>query len=98
MLVPVGCKYETTVSLVYKDVTVPQGYQTDGITYKLRVLGLFYNKFDPRYIKAAVFHDYLVQQGNWELANQYFEELLPGDFRSKVMVVAVKLYRKFVEW
>lgn len=97
MLKPVWDKYETTAPLAYKEATVPQGYQTDGITYKLRVLGLFYNKFDPRYITAAVFHDYLVQQGDWELANQYFEELLPGDFRSKMMVLAVKIYRKWAE-
>jgi hypothetical protein len=97
MLKPVRDKYETTAPLVYKEATVPQGYRTDGITYKLRVLGLFYDKFDPRYIKAVLFHDYLVQQRNWELANQYFEELLPGDFRSKVMVLAVKVYRKWVE-
>lgn len=94
MFKPVGNKYETTAPLVYKKTIVPQGFQTDGITYKLRAVGLFLNKFDPRYIIAAVFHDYLVDQGDWELANQYFEELLPGDTRSKIMVASVKVYRK----
>lgn len=93
MLKPVGNKYETTAPLVYKKATVPQGFQTDGITYKLRLVGLFINKFDPRYITAAIVHDYLTDKGDWELANKYFEELLPNDFRSKCMVLAVKIYR-----
>ena len=57
---------------------------------------MFINKFDPRYITAAIVHDYLVEQDEWGLANKYFEELLPNDFRSKCMVLAVKIYRIFI--
>jgi len=96
MLSPKGNKYVTTAPLVYKDVIVPAGYETDGITYKLRVAGLFINKFDPRYITAAIVHDYMTDNDEWELGNQYFEEILPNDFRSKVMVLGVKFYRWYI--
>ena len=95
MITPCGDKYALTVPLVYKDVEIPIGYTTDGITYKLRVVGLFINKFDPRYIKAAIVHDYLVDLDDWEKANLYFEELLPVTYRSKLMVLGVKAYRWF---
>lgn len=97
MLIPNGDKYELTQDLVYKDVTVPKGYLTDGISYKLRVLALFINKFDPRYIVAAIVHDYLTDLGDWDKGNKYFEELLPEDLRSKVMVIGVKGYAAVIK-
>ena len=93
MLSPDGKYYVLVDDFVYKNVVVPKGFKTDGITYKLRLIGLFINKFDPRYIEAAIVHDYLTGEGDWELANEYFEEMLPSGFRSKTMVVGVKLYR-----
>jgi hypothetical protein len=94
MLKPNGKKYELLYDLSYKKCVVPKGTTTDGITYKLRIAGLFFNKFDPRYIEAVIVHDYLTEQGDWDKANRYFEELLPNDFRSRLMVLGVKLYRK----
>ena len=91
-LEPAGKKYKLSEAVTYQDVTIPEGYLTDRITYKFRFVGIFISKYDPRYIKAVLFHDYLVDQGDWVKANQVFKELLPNDFRSKVMIVAVKLY------
>ena len=93
MLEPFKDKYRLTKELVYKDITVPVGYFTDGISYKLRMFALFINRFDPRYIKAAIVHDYLTDLNDWEKANQYFEELLPNDWRKPLMVSGVKIYR-----
>ena len=96
MLKPAGNRYELTDPLVYKSCRVPKGFKTDGITYKLRLAALFINRFDPRYIKAAIVHDYLVEMGDWHRANHYFAELLPdNDWRSKVMIKAVRFYRRF---
>lgn len=94
MIEPHGDRYKTTKVLTYKDCTVPKGTPTDGISYKFRLLGIFINKFDPRFIKAVIFHDHLTDIGDWDRGNRYFEELLPVHWLSPLMVKGVKLYRK----
>lgn len=96
MIEPSGKKYKLTKELVYKDVTVPVGYETDGISYKFRLVGIFINKFDPMYIEAVIVHDYLTDLGDWERANRYFEEMLPDTLTARSMVIGVKLYRKLI--
>lgn len=100
MLRPSGKKYATTNLLSYDGIKVPAGYETDGISYKFRLLGIFLNRFDPRYIHAVIFHDYIIDvMGDWELANRVFAELLPDDSDdddlSRKMIKAVRLYRWF---
>lgn len=95
MLAPKGNKYALTCDYTYKDVTVPKDYLTDGISYKFRFIGLFISRFDPRYIEAAIVHDYLTDLGRWELANKYFEEMLPDTAIKPLMVKAVRMYAKF---
>ena len=96
LLKPAEYRYELVEDYMYKDTVIPAGYRTDGISYKLRVVALFINRFDPRYIKAAIVHDWLTDQGDWEKANRYFEELLPdNDWRVKLMVAGVTMYAKF---
>jgi hypothetical protein len=96
MLKPNGDRYELTEQIVHRNCVVPAGYKTDGVSYKLRVFALFVNKFDPRYIKAAVVHDYMVDRGEWELGNKYFEQLLPiNDWRATAMIWAVDKYAKW---
>jgi len=94
MLKPVHNGYALTENYVYKDIAVPKGYVTDGISYKFRFVGILINKYDHRYIKAAIVHDWLTDLGDWDKANQYFEELLPETLTAKVMVKAVKIYKK----
>lgn len=94
MLRPVGDKYELTNDIVYKDVVVPAGYTTDGISYKFRLFGVFINKFDPMYIEAVIVHDYLTDLGEWDKANKYFEEMLPDTKTATLMIVGVKLYKR----
>jgi hypothetical protein len=96
MIRPCGKYYVTTEDMEYRGVIVPKGFRTDGISYKFRLVGVFINKFDPLYIEAVIFHDYLTDLGDWDTANRVFEELLPDTRVAKVMVVAVKLYGKFV--
>ena len=95
MLKPAGNSYMLVDDYIYKDVIVPTGFHTDGLSYKFRLVGIFINKYDPKYIEAAIVHDYLTYVGDWEKANRYFEEMLPKTLTSKLMVNAVKLYRKF---
>ncbi len=95
-LTPSNRKYKLIQDFVYKDVVVPTGFTTDGVSYKLRILSLFINRFDPRYIEAVVVHDYLTDLDEWGKGNKYFEELLPKSTRSKFMIMGVKLYRRFI--
>lgn len=95
MLEPSGKRYRLIRPVTYKDVTVPIGYETDGISYKFRFFGIFLNKFDPLYIKAVIVHDYLTDLGQWVKANRYFEELLPNTTTAKAMLIGVKIYYKF---
>lgn len=96
MIEPSGKKYKLTKDLTYNDVIVPVGYETDGISYKFRLVGIFINKFDPRYIEAVIVHDYLTDLGYWERANRYFEEMLPNTLTARSMVIGVKMYRKLI--
>ena len=95
MLEPSKKRYRLIRPITYKDVTVPIGYETDGISYKFRFFGIFLNKFDPLYIKAVIVHDYLTDLGQWDKANRYFEELLPNTTTAKAMLIGVKIYYKF---
>lgn len=100
MIKPNNKYYVTTKDLTYKDVTVPKGFKTDGISYKFRLIGVFINKFDPLYIKAVIFHDYLTRDNyeDWGKANEYFKELLPSTRTAKLMVWAVNKYRIIKKW
>ena len=93
-LEPKGTKYVLAEEYTYKDLVIPVGTPTDGISYKFRVVALFINKYDPRYIEAVMVHDYLCELEQYKKADKYFEELLPNDALSKVMVSSVKTYHK----
>lgn len=95
MLEPSGKRYRLIRPITYKDVNVPIGYETDGISYKFRVLGVWLNKFDPLYIEAVIVHDYLTDLGEWEKANKYFEEMLLDTMVAKAMVLGVQVYYKW---
>jgi hypothetical protein len=94
LLYPRGNKYALRQDYKYKDIIIPKGYTTDGISYKFRLIGIFINRFDPKYIEAVVVHDYLTDMNQWVKANRYFEELLPNTITAKIMVKAVKIYKK----
>lgn len=95
MIEPIGRYYQTTKDLTYMDVTVPKGFKTDGISYKFRFIGIFINKFDPLYIEAVIFHDYLTRDGyeDWDKANRVFEDKLPNTRTARIMVWAVDKYK-----
>lgn len=94
VLKPHYSTYVLAEDFMYKDITVPAGFPTDGLTYKFRFIGIFLNKFDPRFIEAAVLHDYMCMYmiDRIDDANQYFEELLPECWEKPLMVKAVNKY------
>jgi hypothetical protein len=79
----------------YKDCTVKKGFLTNGSN----VPRIFWNiipPFKPLYSAAYVVHDYLCKLEQYELADQYFAELLymadGVNFRTRSMVIAVTSY------
>lgn len=96
LLQPKGSKYQVAQEYIYKDVVIPMGFPTDGISYKFRLVGIFINKFDPLYIEAVVVHDYLTDKDEWDKANKYFEELLPNTTTAQIMIDAVNIYKKIL--
>jgi len=94
MIEPKGSIYITTRELKYRDVVVPVGTPTDGLTLKIRFLHLFISKYDPRVIEAVIMHDYLCEKELYAKADKYFEEMLPDIWQKKPMVAMVKIYHK----
>jgi len=90
---PKGNLYETFVDCRYKDVEIPKGTLTDGITAKkIKIIYLFINKYDPRVMTAVLVHDVLCERGEYEKADRYFKERLPEIWQKTYMVKAVKRY------
>lgn len=94
VIAPIEGGYELVEEFRYKDIVVPKGFRTDGLTIKIRLLYMFIGKYDPRCIEAAVVHDYLCELEQYELADEVFEEMLPEIWQKPYMVRAVKLYHK----
>ena len=94
ILKPSRRRYKLVEDYKYKDIVIPKGYTTDGISYKFRLIGIFINRFDPKYIEAVIVHDYLTDMNQWDKANTYFKDMLPNTITGLVMYKAVELYKK----
>jgi len=59
----------------YKDVVVPEGYETNGADVP-RIFWVFFPPNRADYLPAVIVHDYLCDLQNYAMADKYFEELL----------------------
>lgn len=85
-------------SYEYKDVVIPTGYETNGADIP-RVFWSYVPPFKPKYLPAVLVHDYLCSKGLYGKADEYFDEILKSiedSLKTKVMVLAVMLYSKYV--
>lgn len=98
VLVPKGDIYVTVYDCVYKDLFIPKGTPTDGVSAKINLLYLFIRKYDPRVMTAVVIHDFLCELELYEEADRYFEERLPEITQKWWMVKAVKRYHDAKGW
>lgn len=94
IIFPSGRTYELYQDFEYKDIVVPKGFKSDGMSYKLRIFGLVMNRFEPKYSSAFIVHDYLTERGDWDKAQKYFNELLPDDNKKKLIMFLTESYRK----
>ena len=84
--------------ITYKNVTVPKGFPFNGANVP-RMLWIFVSPFKPVNLVPVVFHDYLCSIKDYDLADEYFDELLDlvdEEVFKDVMVKAVDLYNKLI--
>ena len=78
-------RYRVVNNYTYKEITVPTGYITNGANIP-RIFWSFIPPNKSDIMEAVVIHDYLCDQGMYELADRYFKELL---LESEVSTVTV---------
>lgn len=89
-------RFKVKTDYVYKDITVPEGYTTNGADIP-RVFWSIVPPFKPKYLPAIVVHDYLCDRGEYLKADDYFEEILlsiENTFITRGMVSLVRLYHE----
>jgi len=70
-----GYNFEVYEDLVYKDVTVPKGFVSNGAN----IPRMFWSVVPPNYmhiLPAIAVHDYLCKKSEFEKADKYFREIL----------------------
>jgi len=88
---PFDNKVSNFFSITYKDITVPRGYRSDGLTKLI-------NKYKPNCLRAAFFHDYICDTKCLprKTGDRYFHEILLLDgvnrFKARIMWLAVRSY------
>lgn len=89
-------KFIVVYPYVYKDVTIPAGYRTNGADIP-RIFWSIVPPFKPKYLPAVIIHDYLCDMEEYEKADKYFKEMLlkiEDGIITRKMTKAVKLYHK----
>jgi len=92
-----GNRYKINKAITYKDITVPEGYRTNGAD----IPRIFWSIFPPNksdYLPAVIIHDYLCDLEDYTKADLYFYEILQELGVHKVsrwlLVNSVKAYHK----
>lgn len=89
--VPEVNRIKTYAPIKYKEVTVPVGYVSDGLTKLV-------NKYSPNCLRAALVHDFICETRCLprKTGDQYFLEILKLDgvkwFKRNRMYYAVRAY------
>ena len=89
-------KYLIEQKIIYKDITIPKGYKTNGANVP-RLFWSIIPPFKPKYLPAVIVHDYLCDAEEYVKADEYFKEILlniENSFITNCMVKAVNIYHK----
>ena len=87
---------------LYKDyevegIFVPKGFETDGLTLKIRLLRLLVDKYQPKFSPFFVVHDWLCSRNDYKQADDVGSEMLfeiEDSLRTQIMMKAVRLYHR----
>jgi len=85
-------------AFIVGDYEVPVGFKTNGADIP-RIFWSYIAPNTPKYLPAIVIHDYLVDLGMYEEADEVFKEVLleiEDSFKTKLMVKSVKFYTRWV--
>lgn len=78
-----------------KNVRIPKGYKSDGLTLKSRLFRLVVSKYSPKFMPFFFIHDYLCDREKYKFADDLGEEILfdiEYSLRTRVMIKLVRLY------
>ena len=100
-----GLKYVTLKELHYDGITLPKGFEFDGVTVKVPFTLLFSNKDLRQGIRASCFHDWMCQHKN-EYSREYATKVLVDiwkedgleDFKAWFVKVCVNAYQWLKGW
>ena len=87
---------------LYKDyeingIFVPKGFETDGLTLKIRLLRLLVDKYQPKFSPFFVVHDLLTNRCEYYDADEIGSKILfetENSIRTKLMMFVIKLYHR----
>ena len=81
-----------------KNIKIPSGYKSDGLSLKFRVFRLIISRYSPKFMPFFFIHDYLCDKKKFNLANDIGEEVLfdiEKSFRTKAMIFLIRKYHKY---
>jgi hypothetical protein len=87
-------EYRRTINGAFERVLIPTGHATNGASIP-RFFWWLLSPFDPRYMEEATIHDHLCNQGQYQRADAWFEQLLIDNdeiarWHRKVFIASVK--------
>ncbi len=100
-----GLKYVTLKELHYDGITLPKGFEFDGVTVKVPFTLLFSNKDLRQGIRASCFHDWMCRHKD-EYSRAYATKVLVDiwkedgleDFKAWFVKICVNAYQWFKGW
>ncbi len=100
-----GLKYVTLKELHYDGITLPKGFEFDGVTVKVPFTLLFSNKDLRQGIRASCFHDWMCRHKD-EYSREYATKVLVDiwkedgleDFKAWFVKVCVNAYQWLKGW
>lgn len=78
-------------------VVIPRGFETDGLTLKIRLLRLLVDKYSPKFSPFFVVHDWFCSKDNYSVADRVGSEILfeiENSWRTGIMMRAIKIYHR----
>jgi len=87
---------------LYKDydingILIPKGFETDGLTLKIRLLKLVIDKYSPKFSPFFVVHDFFCSNDEYCLADKLGGNVLfeiENSWRTRMMMRLVKWYHR----
>ena len=89
--------YRLYESYEIKGILIPRGFETDGLTLKVKLFRLVVDKYQPKFSPFFVLHDYFCSKHNFITADRIGSEVLfeiENSWRTRAMMKLIKLYHK----